>query len=200
MLVHITGKISSIATSSIGVDVHGIGFELQIAHASQFYKDQLVTLPVYFHWNQEQGPTIFGFTSELEKTVFLLVISCSGIGPKMGLAILSHLAPAVFLKAIQENDEKTVSSVSGIGPKKAEQIIVQLRHKVGKLIESGAVTDTQTDGTLEQWRNVTQVLQSLNYSRSEIDGAIAHMRKESTAGMNFDGLIRQALSFLAKRM
>ena len=91
-------------------------------------------MQTYMHWNQDNGPTLYGFNSILEKTVFLLIISCSGIGPKIGLAVLHHLEPATFVQAIIEENIKVLSSISGIGAKKAEQICVALKHKVAKLL------------------------------------------------------------------
>ena len=68
----------------------------------------------------------------------MLVIGCSGIGPKIALAVLAHLGAQGFVEVVSCGDERALSKVNGIGPKKAEQIIVQLKHKVSKLISSGA--------------------------------------------------------------
>ncbi len=152
------------------------------------------------HWNQEQGPSLFGFLSELEKTVFLLIISCSGIGPKIALAALGELTPAQFLQAIQEGNTKALSSVSGIGAKKAEQMILNLKDKVTKLIQTQGIIGTSDEtNALAQWSNVTQVLQSLNYSKGEIEAAMRYIGKECAGrSLPFDELLRKALSFLSK--
>lgn len=201
MLSFVHGKVVSVDQKNIIVQTGGLGFTLQTPRPEAYQKDTDAKISVYLHWNQEQGPSLFGFSSELEKSVFLLVISCSGMGPKIGLALLSQLTPVEFLTAVQEGDDKALSAVNGIGPKKAEQMVVQLRHKVAKLIESGISDDMQGATKLEHWKNVTQVLQSLNYSRQEIDAAIAHLRKEYGGGKSsFDELIRHGLSFLAKRV
>ena len=200
MFSYIQGKIAQIEENSVTLDIFGCGIQFFVPNEEIFKNKESIKLYVYMHWNAENGPSLFGFSSETEKKLFLLVISCSGIGPKMALALLGHLPTALLIKAIQENDEKALSSVSGIGPKKAEQIIVQLRHKLSKLLDSGLIIEGDDSINMQEWKNITQVLQSLNYSKGEIDMALAHIRKENKPTANFDLLMRQALSFLAKRI
>jgi Holliday junction DNA helicase RuvA len=150
------------------------------------------------HWNQEQGPSLFGFATEAEKVIFLLLIDCPGVGPKIGLAVLAHMTPATFLRAIQSGNDEALSQVNGIGAKKAEHLIVHLKHKVAKLIEAGL--DAEEGGQANQWQTVIEALNALNYSRPEINRALKHLH-ESYADKTyaFDQLLRQALSFLSKK-
>lgn len=203
MIAYLEGSLMNTNAQTLTVAVQSVGYAITVARPEQFTLSHKVKLYIHMHWSADNGPALYGFTSEQEKTVFLLVIGCSGLGPKIGLAVLQQFSPADFLRVIQEGDEKALSSVSGIGIKKAEQMIVQLRHKVAKLIDAGAFIDAQGDhAALEQWRNITQVLQSLHYSRAEIDAALSHLRKQKTEGVSgsFDVLVRQALSFLAKKV
>jgi Holliday junction DNA helicase RuvA len=201
MFSYLRGKVATIQESLVTLDVQGVGFAFQVPSPEFFQGKQDITVPIHMHWNSDNGPSLYGFSSELERTVFLLITSCSGLGPKIGLAVLNQLNPGSFLQAIQEGDDKALSSVSGIGAKKAEQIIVQLRHKVTKLVESGIALDQGTQESLEQWKNLTQVLQSLNYSRQEIEATLSYLRKEcGGTAAPFDLLMRQALSFLAKKV
>jgi holliday junction DNA helicase RuvA len=201
MVSYLEGKIVSVDTRSVTIQSGGIGFSVQTASPENFQKDSEAKVLVHMHWNQDNGPSLFGFASDLEKQVFLLVISCSGMGPKIGLALLSQLSPGNFLSAVQEGNHKALSTVTGIGPKKAEQMVVQLRSKVAKLLDEGLIVADSGAVVLEQWKNVGQVLKSLNYSRLEIDAALAHLRKEhGGSNASFDELIRAGLSFLAKRV
>lgn len=200
MINFIKGTVLNRNENLVTIDVQGIGFQVQIPDTSIIMKGEPVSLYIYLQWHQEQGPVLFGFSSELEKTTFQLIISCSGIGPKIALAILSAMKPTSFLKAIQTDDQKCLSAVNGIGAKKAEQIIVQLRHKVTKLLESGVVIED--DRAFEQWKNISEVLTSLHYSRSEVSNALQYVQQEagsSDAHLTFDYLLRKALAFLSKR-
>ncbi|MFC1845632.1 Holliday junction branch migration protein RuvA [Candidatus Dependentiae bacterium] len=197
MIDRISGTVQSVWETSITVDVGNIGLLLQVPNPSCFEVGQKVDLFAHMHWNQEQGPTLFGFETELQKRVFLLVISCSGIGPKIGLAVLRDLGPEQFLEAVQMNEDRVLSKVGGLGPKKVEQMIVQLKRKVEKLIKSGVELKGATKFT--DWQNVSDALVSLNYSRNEISRAMKFLTENhAKSNLPFDGLIRHALSFLAK--
>lgn len=76
------------------------------------------------HWNQDQGPTLFGFQSQIEKQTFMMIISCSGIGPKMALSILEQTSAGSFLEMIVENDVKALSNLKGIGAKSRATLFI----------------------------------------------------------------------------
>jgi len=172
--------------------------EIAVPDETLFPVGKKQTVYLYLHWNQEQGPSLYGFQKELDKTVFLLIISCSGLGPRIGLAVLADLGAQNFLQAVHTGNEKLLSKVSGIGAKKAEQMIVHLKHKVQQLIDSGISLEGSSDHT--QWNTAMEALAALNYSRSEISNAVNFVRKNAPdTGMEFDQIMRQALSFLSKQ-
>lgn len=198
MLSTISGMVTASEAGLVTVDTGHLGFTINVPSTVQSIVDKNIKLFVYMHWNQEQGPSLYGFDKELDKMVFLLIISCSGIGPKIALAILSQMGGSAFIQAISQGNHDALSSISGIGEKKAEQMIVQLKHKVSKLLKSGVEFDNAEH--VMDFHNVTQVLTSLNYSRSEINNTINWLHEQNKgAAVPFDKLVRQALSFLAKK-
>jgi holliday junction DNA helicase RuvA len=199
MMNHINGKVISIINSIVIVEVGGFGLTLSMPHPGSLAVGKTAQIAVYLHWNQENGPSLYGFCSELEKIVFNLIISCSGIGPKIGLAVLGSLSASQFLAAVREHDIKTLSSVNGIGSKKAEQMLVTLRHKVAKLYASGAIMAGEENGSAH-WKDLSDALGSLNYSRAEIQQALAYLHESSVGkDMQFDQLLRTALSYLSQK-
>jgi holliday junction DNA helicase RuvA len=197
MIDRISGVIQAVHKESVIVQVGPVGLRVFVPEPARLHVDQAIDLQAYMHWNQENGPSLFGFESDLDKEVFLLIIECSGIGPKIGLAVLRDLGAERFLEAIQANDDRTLCAVDGLGPKKIEQVIVQLRRKVAKLLESGI--KLQGSKKLADWQNISNVLTSLNYSRTEIANAMKYLGEHyADETMPFDGLLRHALSFLAK--
>lgn len=198
MIAHLTGTITHKQEQLITLALGPIGLAIQVPSSDSFALQSHVTLYTHIHWNQEQGPSLFGFASELDRQLFLLIISCQGIGPRIALAVLADLGSARFLEAVHMGEDRTLSKVSGIGPKKAEHIIVQLKHKVAQLISSGALPTTDSESLMD-WTLVTQALESLNYSRNEINRAMTHLKKNNAAHSSFDQLMRQALSFLAQQ-
>lgn len=197
MISSISGKIVGRASQQITLQSGAFGFDLLVPDEQVFAVGQEVALATYMHWSAENGPSWFGFSRLLEKQAFLLIISCSGIGPKIGLALLADLGAERFFQAVQMHDDKALSKVSGIGAKKAEQIIFQLKDKIDKLIMAGI--DLGDISAAKDWHTVTQALESLNYSRPEIARVMAHLKTEgATATTNFDQLMRKALAFLSK--
>lgn len=199
MVDYIIGKISHAQEQEIIIDMGFIGVSLQVPDGKSFMSEAQAKVYTHLHWSAENGPSLFGFVSPLDRSVFRIVIGCSGIGPKIALAILADLGAQVFIGSIATGDEQLLSKVSGIGKKKAEQIIVQLKHKVAGLIESGIAVGEVVD--VAHIHDVTQALQSLNYSRQEISKAMDYLKKTTKMSEStFDYLLRQALSYLSKQL
>lgn len=197
MIAHIKGTVAGVESGFVIVDVAGVGMFLQVARSEEYAANSQVILHTYLHWTQEQGPSLFGFKSLSEKTIFQLILTCSGVGPKIALAVLRDLSPADVVRSISAHDVKMLSSVNGIGEKKAEQIIVQLKHKIAKLPELNFGVE---GAVVNHHRDLTDALASLNYSRVEISRALAHVNEHATGEeYSFDQLFRKALSFLSKR-
>ncbi len=198
MIHALNGIVQTRKKQAITLAVGPISLELSVADESYFAINKPTTIYTYLHWNSEKGPSLYGFMKEVDRAVFLLVTSCTGVGPRLGLAVLADLGASGFIQAIQKEDGQMMSKVSGIGAKKAEQLIVQLKHKVHTMLESGIAIET-TGGHID-WHTVSEALRALDYSRNEISQAISFIRsKNSDSSISFDHLLRQALSFLSKQ-
>ena len=200
MISYLSGTVKNIQHQSITLDINGIGLSLNVARERRFKLDKKITFYAYMHWNQDKGPSLYGFQTEIEREVFLMIIQCPKIGPGIGLNILSKFSPGQFLEYITTQNEKQLSSVHGIGAKKSEQIIVQLKHKVQKLLVKGSISLEAQDNFVH-WQNVHDVLISLNYSKPEITKAMTHVSsKYHGQNCNLDQLLRSALSFLSTKL
>jgi Holliday junction DNA helicase RuvA len=200
MIDYFIGIVKEAHEQEIILDIGTMGIALQVAQSHNFETNNPIKVYSYLHWNAENGPSMFGFAHAMERSVFKVIIGCSGIGPKIALAILADLGAQNFLHAISTEDDQALSKVNGIGKKKAEQIIVQLKHKVANLIETGAV-DVSDIKDISYFNDVSLALQSLNYSRIEIGRAMEYVKKNvKSDNMTFDVLLRQALSYLSKQM
>lgn len=179
------------------VMVQGIGFGVNVPNHYQFAQGATVQLEIYTHVTQDAGMQLFGFLTEDEKAVFMLIISCSGMGPKIGLGLLSELTPAQCVQAILTNDIKTLSSISGIGRKKAESLALQLKDKVEKLMLASTTHVPQATMAL---KNINDALYSLGYSRQEVASAMEFLKQSQLLEVPFDEMLRKSLGFLAKRL
>jgi len=199
MISYIVGTVKKIYEKTATIVVNGIGLSFHTPQIQKLQEGKKVELYAYLNWNQEKGPSLYGFETELEKTVFLMIIDCPKIGPSIALKILSQINAPNFLEIITTQNDSALSAINGIGKKKAEQLIMQLKDKVSKLISSGAVVaNSQQD--FVQWQNINDVLTSLNYSKPEIGGAIKFLM-ENYGDQNYplDKLIRAALGHLSQK-
>jgi Holliday junction DNA helicase RuvA len=154
---------------------------------------EIANLYTHLHWNQETGPSLYGFESKDAKLVFMLLIECNGIGPKAALSILNQADSSNIITAIAEKNSNFLSSLSGIGAKKAEQIILSLHSKVTKIINDGII-NLATGQTYIN--DLISVLQSLSYSKTEVDQALNYLRSLENKPAGFDEALRKTLSFL----
>lgn len=198
MISSIQGTITEIKDQLLTIDIGQLGLSVYVPTTINFKVGQQIKLTAHMHWNADQGPSLFGFTDPLEKTIFLLLISCSGVGPKLALAAIGYLGSQGFLETIRTENIAALSKVPGIGAKRAEQIIVHLKHKINALLAEHPMV--ANGGSLAIWQEVAQTLESLNYSRPEINQTMHHL-STAYAGTNlpFDQLLRHALSFLARK-
>jgi Holliday junction DNA helicase RuvA len=200
MVDFFVGMVNRSQDQEIIVNLGMMGIALQVPSAQVFEQNVPLKIYSYLHWNSENGPSLFGFANPLDRSVFKVIISCSGIGPKIALAVLADLGAQSFLHAITVGDDQMLSKVSGIGKKKAEQIIVSLKHKVATLMESGTVEVSDIKQS-SHFYDVSLALQSLNYSRPEIGRAMDYLKKNTKIdNVTFDVLLRQALSYLSKQL
>lgn len=197
MIAFIKGTILSISENTLIIDQAFIGLECIVPHISLYAQGTQVELHTYLHWHQENGPSFYGFSTNLEKQIFLQLIGCSGIGPKMALSILEQLSPATLLETIIQEDVKALSSLHGIGAKKAEQLILQLKYKAQDFIKKHP--ELVESGSAKSWHELQQTLQSLNYSQTEIKHALTHLKQQNIpSNVGFDHILRKALLFLSQ--
>ncbi|MGK2896145.1 MAG: Holliday junction branch migration protein RuvA [Candidatus Saccharimonadales bacterium] len=132
MIAHVSGVVAEKFGNSIIVDVHGIGYELQVPLGD--YEHVLLQEEVKFytyHHIREQSQDLFGFSSLAAKKLFELLITVQGIGPKAALAILSLADGETVRNAIASSDAVFIAKASGVGKKSAERVAVDLHDKVG---------------------------------------------------------------------
>lgn len=132
MISHIKGVLEEKFNSSVIVDVHGVGYEINVT--SLDYKNLRLTdrVKLYTHHRiSETDESLYGFTSLAAKKLFELLISVNGVGPKAAMSILSLASPEEVRNAIANADSAFVAKAPGVGRKSAERVIVDLSDKVG---------------------------------------------------------------------
>ncbi len=197
MIAHLKGQIFKKSTQSVIIETGGVGYEVLVP-LSTFYtlpeQDQDVSLHIYTHV-REDAIVLFGFRSSLEKELFLMLISVSGIGPKLAVNILSGMGPEELLEAIASGDALRLRSIPGVGKKTAERIVVELREKAQRFggEKERAPMPVPDDPLIS---DTISALTNLGYPLKSAKKAVERARKMG-GELSLEGLIKEALKLLA---
>ena len=170
MIGYLKGKVLYSDAGTIVLETGGVGYEVQCSGAAfaKLVTDGAGELYTYLQV-REDGVSLFGFVSMEEKNMFLKLISVSGVGPKMGIGILSSMNVGELAAAIASSDVKMLSTVKGLGKKTAERIVLELREKVSAaaLPSAGAVQDMPAEKVTDREEDAIVGIMSLGYTRNE---------------------------------
>lgn len=197
MIAFVRGQVAGVSLTSAVLEVGGVGLELMctpgtIAGLRTGQSATLATSMVV----REDSMTLYGFADEDEKSVFELVQTASGVGPKVAQAMVAVLSPDDVRRAISSDDVKTLTRVPGIGQKGAQRIILELKDRIGP--PTGATTVPAPAGS-EPWREqVHQGLVGLGWSAKDAEKAIDAVAPEAGAAPDVATLLRAALRTLSK--
>lgn len=194
MIGALTGTVRATQEKTLTIDVGGVHFLLTTPRPEEFMVGATTTITTHLHWNQDRGPQLLGFVNEEEKTVFLMVIDCPKIGPSIAVQMLSQVPGPQLIALLANQDEKALSKINGIGPKKAEQVVTYLKEKAQKLIQTGSVKSS--DPGQASYGQLAEALQALGYNKQEITQALSMLGTES--GLSFDQQLRRALGVLSR--
>lgn len=201
MIALLTGQLAFKAPSHVTLDVHGVGYEVLIPLSTYYSlpnQHESVTLSIHTHV-REDAIQLFGFLTGAEKEAFLLLTSISGIGPKLGLSVLSTLSVQDLFSAIQAGDTETLGTVSGIGKKSAARIALELKDKVARLHPVGASIESeggQPQSALSE--DALSALVNLGYRQPDVKEALKRVEKSGAMTQGLEQVIREALKDLAK--
>ena len=200
MIAHLKGRLQKKTTEALIIDNQGIGYEV-IAPLSTFYalpdEEEQVHLHIYTHV-REDAIVLFGFQTEIEKEIFRLLKSVSGIGPKLAINILSGIGPDELISALAVGDVARLQCIPGVGKKTAERMALELKDKThgirtGLRVPSAeappGVDKTVLDDALSALLNLGYTVKA---ARRAVEKAISNVHD---AGL--EGIIKEALRLLA---
>jgi Holliday junction DNA helicase RuvA len=195
MIAFLTGSFAHKTPSYVYLDVHGVGYEVQISlnTYSKIQDKESGTLQTHLIV-REDAQILFGFSDMAEKEMFLQLIAISGVGANTARVMLSYMMPDELSRAIVQGNSKALEAIKGIGRKTAERIVVELRDKLAKQpIESGVNISSWKGNTLQA--DALNALVALGISRQVADGAIQKvLQQDPDAGV--EQLIKKALQLL----
>ncbi len=198
MIASLNGTIAYRSIDHVIVDVGGVGYRLLIP-LSTFYalpEEGSARFQVYTHV-RDDAILLFGFLSGAERELFVLLISVSGIGPKLALNILSHIPAPALLEALAEGDAKRLATLPGIGKKTAERLVLELRDKAHKLNPSHPRATPQTGPTkTTSLEDAQSALVNLGYKEAQARNVLENM--EISPDASLEEILKGALKILLR--
>lgn len=204
MLYCVKGELLKLEPRMAVVMCGGVGFRLQITMntarqmpaigaEAMLYTEMVV---------REDAMELFGFADQNELTCFKQLTAISGVGPKVGISILSELTPERVALAVAAGDYKALTKAAGVGPKLAQRIVLELKDKVGGLSVSGGVdlggSSAVVGGIVSAAGNATQAVEALTvlgFTSGEASAAVGKL----DSSLPVETLVRESLKMLARR-
>jgi len=200
MIALLTGKIAGKSPDSVILDVNGVGYRVQIPFSTFFaLPEDGATLTLNIHTNvKEDAIHLYGFLTPKEKQFFQLLITVSGVGPKLAKDILSNIQPDHLASALCRGDIVRLSAIPGIGKKTSERMVLELKDKVVKL---GLAGDSNNNSTFSQQESsirddVASALINLGYKEAVVIKTLSEIDTETDAPM--ETVLKLALKRLMK--
>lgn len=198
MIAQIRGHLIQKSPGSIIVEANGIGYQLFVS-LTTFYDlpefQQNVMLHTYTHV-REDLLQLYGFSTPLEKELFQILISVSGIGPKLAINILSGISPSELVHSLGSRDMARLLSIPGVGRKTAERLLLDLQEKVLKIRSRGVYPQTvrpSADGMAE---DVVSALVNLGYKRNQAEKAVESVLQQ-TPEITLEKALKESLRVLS---
>jgi len=196
MIAYVKGPITKKTPTYIIIEAGGIGYHINISlytHA-RIETNVTVQLLTYFHV-KEDGQTLYGFSEEMERDMFVKLISVSGIGPNTARILLSSITPQEARTAIISEDVRTLNAVKGIGPKTAKRLIIELKDKLLKDSGEGAALPVAIDNRMRE--EALSALTTLGFNRIRVQKVLNKVLKDNPSVPNAETLIKLALKALS---
>lgn len=192
MIAYLSGKFSYKNPAVVFVDVHGVGYEVNISlntysHIQQLQEGKLFT----YLQIKEDAHTLYGFYDSLEKEMFVLLISVSGVGASTARMMLSGMKPEEIRNAIVMKNTSVLEQVKGIGKKTAERLVLELKDKVSKISDN--FTGSVKAGGNSLGQDALNALVALGISRPVAEQAIKKIENTDPSIDSLENLIKKAL-------
>ena len=195
MIGHLRGRLVRKAPPALIMDVNGVGYELE-APMSTFYRLPELGSEVELHTHlvvREDAQLLYGFATEDERRLFRDLLRVTGIGPKIGLALLSGIDVDTFMRCVEAQDAEALTRIPGIGRKTAERLLIEMRDRIRALGQLPATAQSAAAGGVRA--EAYSALVALGYRPVEVNRLLQSVEQE---GAGTEELIRRALQAAAR--
>jgi len=202
MFAYLEGRLVTKAPTHIILDVNGVGYEVYIPLSSYNRLGKINdSVRILTHlYVREDLQKLYGFMSEKERDFFRLLLTVSGVGPRMALAILSGSSHIEIKRAIRKGDTGFLKTIPGVGKKLAARIVVELTEKISDeeewLSKSGR---RRKKGEELLWHDCIQALISLGYRQSVARAALNKALSQNSSSLTAEDLIKESLKYVSQK-
>jgi Holliday junction DNA helicase RuvA len=194
MISHLRGKLVEKTPTLAVIETGGVGFHVHIPLSSYRMLGEIgqETLVLTYLHVREDVLQLYGFATQEERKLFLLLLSVSGVGPKVAQGILSSSAPESFGQAVAGGDIAFLTQIPGIGRKTAERLVLELKDKVREVLPK---KEAPGDGRISVQREAALALVSLGFKQSQAEETVRKICQQDAA-LPLEELLRCALNLL----
>lgn len=194
MITHIKGKLVEKNPTYVIIDCNGVGYFLNISLNTFTAIPDVENLMLYTHFIvREDVQTLYGFANKLEREIFRLLISVSGVGPSTARVMLSSMTTEQIQQAIASSDTAAIQSVKGIGAKTAQRVIIDLKDKIIKTYSLSEDSLPANHNTIKD--EALSALEVLGYTKRQVDKLVQKIIQE-TPNISLENVIKKALKNL----
>jgi Holliday junction DNA helicase RuvA len=197
MIAFLRGEVVDQTIDRVVLDVRGVGYEVFVPVGTQgkLKPNDDGEVGVYVYTSvREDAIQLFGFHAKDVKRVFEKIITVSGIGPKLGLNVMSALEPAELVRAIESNDIKALTKISGVGKKTAQRLILELKSKIDDVAFDSLSPTAGVGGALIE--DLRSALGNLGYNETMIEPILAELGPKAEELGTLDDLLREAFKLM----
>lgn len=207
MIAHLSGTLLAKQATTVIIDVGGVGYEVTIPLSTLYELDDTganIQLRIYTHV-REEALQLYGFKTARERELFLQLISVSGIGPKLGIAMISVMSADDIIAAIRTNNLARLTSIPGIGRKTAERLVIELRDKITALsspaleeqfaAQAGGAGAPASEDAMRD--DALSALLNFGYQKAAAEKAITAAIQEGD-DLSVEAILRRSLRTLAR--
>lgn len=193
MITHIQGKLVEKNPTNIVIDCNGVGYLINISLHTFSHLPSQENVKLYTHLQvRDDSHTLYGFSSIVEREIFRLLISVSGVGANIARTMLSSLSPEQVMEAIAHNDLVTIQSVKGIGSKTAQRVVLDLKDKILKVYGLDEVSSISSNTNKNE---ALSALETLGFARKQAEKVCDRIVKNDPDA-SVETIIKQALKNL----
>jgi Holliday junction DNA helicase RuvA len=196
VIAHLEGRLEYKGPDRIVIDVGGVGYDVRVpSHLYDLLPVEGEACRVFVHtyFREEDGISLYGFTTWQDREFFKLLMTVSGVGPKVALGIMSGITAADLAEAIVTEDARALTRINGVGKKMAQRLILELKDKVAAMAIESRAKRPAADTVSE---DAASALVALGYSRQAAAAAVTRARESMAGPMKVEELIKTSLRYL----